>query len=444
MHVKYRKKQTLWIFLVILVANSILSQEAFAQVATTLSAPTVIDTALTPGTSFSIDITVANVEEMFAFQFVLIFDPAVLIATSFSSYDPFTSEWPSEIGPDYVSLAYSVQVGEPERLTTADPKPIVKIDFAVAAFGTSLLDLNNTMLTKTTPQGGEAISHRTVDGYFTNLRITSSVDPRTSTGAIGDTFSINITVVEVVEMWGYEFVLGYDPTIVNATGFASYDPFTRLVSSEINYTTGYVAMNYSAEFGDPGLTTVDPKPIARIDFIVDAVGSFPFDIYNSTIIDIYGVEISHALYDGYFTNVHDIAVTDVTASPTSVALGGSVSINVIATNEGDFNETFAVNVYYDQIIVGSEANVTLAVGETKTLTINGITTGVSKGSHIVRAEAILDGDVDQDDNMVSGGTVRIFAGAYGPVMLLYAIAVGVVVFVVVATVIFKLRGRKKG
>ncbi|NVL92824.1 MAG: hypothetical protein HWN71_07285, partial [Desulfobacterales bacterium] len=228
MHVRDRKKQTLWIFLVILVANSILSEEATAAAVTTLSAPTITDPALAPGKSFSIDITVADIEDMFAFQLILVFDPAVLMATSFSSYDPFTEEWPSEIGLDYVAVAYSIKFDDPDRLTTVDPEPILKIDFAVSAFGASLLVLNKSILTRTTPLGAQIISHRAVDGYFTNLKVASSVNPQTSTGTIGDTFSVNITVAEVDEMWGYQFVLGYDPTVVNATGFASYAPFTSL------------------------------------------------------------------------------------------------------------------------------------------------------------------------------------------------------------------------
>ena len=425
------------------MANSILSQEATAAAVTTLSAPTITDPALAPGTSFSIDITVADVEDMFAFQFMLLFDPAVLMATSFSSYDPFTEEWPSEIGLDYVAVAYSIKFDDPDRLTTVDPEPILKIDFAVSAFGASLLVLNKSVLTRTTPLGAEIISHRAVDGYFTNLKVASSVDPQTSTGTIGDTFSVNITVAEVDEMWGYEFVLGYDPTVVNATGFASYPPFTRLVSSEINYTTGYVAVNYSAELGDPGLTTVDAEPIAKIDFIVNAVGKFLLDLGNSTIIDVNGVEILHALYDGDFTNIHDIAVTEVSATTAAVKLGKSVSINVTVTNEGDFNETFSVDVYLGEILVGSKTDVTLAVGATEIITVDGITSGVSTGSHPLKAEVILDGDVDTDDNMVSGGTVRLFGGAYGQVTLLYALAVGVGVCVSVVTVIYNLKSRKR-
>jgi subtilase family serine protease len=47
-----------------------------------------------------------------------------------------------------------------------------------------------------------------------------------------------------------------------------------------------------------------------------------------------------------FHITHDVAVLDVTANPTQVYVGQPVSINVTVANEGEANETFTVEVYY--------------------------------------------------------------------------------------------------
>ena len=121
----------------------------------------------------------------------------------------------------------------------------------------------------------------------------------------GSTFSIDITVADVTAMWGYDLTLEYDTTVLTATGFASYPPFTIPWPSEINDTAGWVKASYSMTFGEPvGFSTVDPAPILRIDFHVDALGWSFLDMYDTEISDIYGEPITpHEVVDGFFANI---------------------------------------------------------------------------------------------------------------------------------------------
>jgi len=63
---------------------------------------------------------------------------------------------------------------------------------------------------------------------------------------------------------------------------------------------------------------------------------------------------------------HDIAITNVTASPTSVTAGGTVYITVNVVNEGGFDENVTVTVRYDSVQIGNWTG-WVYVGQSQTL-----------------------------------------------------------------------------
>lgn len=118
----------------------------------------------------------------------------------------------------------------------------------------------------------------------------------------GSIFSIDITIADITDMWGYEFYLRYDTDVLTAGNHASYDPFTLEWATEINEQQGYVYLSYSRTLGQQGVNITAPTPVARIDFLVDAVGTSDLDIDDSVISDSIGEPISHEVTDGLFNN----------------------------------------------------------------------------------------------------------------------------------------------
>ena len=106
--------------------------------------------------------------------------------------------------------------------------------------------------------------------------------------------------------------------------------------------------------------------------------------------------------------VNDIAIIDVTVFPTSVKVGNPVSINVTIANQGDFNETFNVTIYYDSVVIDKRIDVSLSVESTTTLTFTWDTKGVAAGTYAVSAEAsVVPGETDTADNTYIDGTIKI-------------------------------------
>jgi len=174
-------------FLAIVAVSPIAS--VYASQSTTLAAPIIVDKTLKPGSTFSINITIANVTSMLGYQFVLSYDTTVLSATGYSSYLPFDYAWPSKISDaeGYAAVAYTTPFPEYIGFEAADPVPIARIDFTVDARGSSLLDVHSTVLSNIY---GEMVPHDVVDGFFANIHVQTPNIPVTSVTA--ETRSVNL------------------------------------------------------------------------------------------------------------------------------------------------------------------------------------------------------------------------------------------------------------
>jgi len=97
--------------------------------------------------------------------------------------------------------------------------------------------------------------------------------------------------------------------------------------------------------------------------------------------------------------VHNIAVTSVTANPTTVIRGKTVNINVTVQNLSNVDETVNASVYYDTTLIKTETGITLTVGESKTQTFTWNTpVDIALKTHTIKAEAQILEDFDTSDN----------------------------------------------
>jgi len=128
-------------------------------------------------------------------------------------------------------------------------------------------------------------------------------------------------------------------------------------------------------------------------------------------------------------------------SSNEVTVGDNVTIDVTVENEGHYNETFDVTVYYDDTAIDTETDIFLASGNQTTLTFTWDTTDVAKGTYTISAEVPpVTGEDDIDDNTYDDGTVKV-SGKAAPDILLYA-AVGIVIIIGAAVAIYFIWFRK--
>ena len=131
-----------------------------------VSPPEIIDPTMTPGSTFSINITILNVTDLKKCKFNLTYNTNIISWISFNVFE-VENQTPTAItllndqaGYIWVELTY------PTSLSTEEAIPIVGIQFKVDALGATPLDLNQTELLDSEDQ---PIEHQTQDGLFMTL-----------------------------------------------------------------------------------------------------------------------------------------------------------------------------------------------------------------------------------------------------------------------------------
>jgi len=116
----------------------------------------------------------------------------------------------------------------------------------------------------------------------------------------GETFSINVSIANVSNLFGYDFNMSYKTAILTCVG-VSVGPLSNMPSAmlEIDDEKGNVWVNVT--YVTP-LTTESPATLATINFLIQGQGSSVFDLYSTNLVNSLGQPISHEVSNGYFVN----------------------------------------------------------------------------------------------------------------------------------------------
>ncbi len=119
--------------------------------------------------------------------------------------------------------------------------------------------------------------------------------------------------------------------------------------------------------------------------------------------------------------VHDIAVTGVTASPTSVVEGNPVTVSVTVANLGTVTDSTTVTAFANGVPVAAPQTVAILAGGSTTLTFTWNTAGFTPGSYLISAQASPPtGDINPANNQFTDGTVTVTAPPPGNLVAVLA------------------------
>lgn len=305
-----------------LIASLLVSALAMAPVSAPavayLKAPQVVNPLMAPTSSFTIDILVNNVVGLDQAAIYLAYNPSIITAT----YAAYVLASPVIFETDYVSLDNTNglvtllghrRVGaSPASLNIPGPGvpgqlPLAFIVFKVEARGTCPLDLQNTVLKN---KAGELIPHDEIDGLFDNRFEGELIAPHIIDETLipGSYFDVYIYVDDFTKLWGWQAILSFDPTYLEAVDCEYLPPMlTTWTMPPYEIGPDYVSMAASFQVGNPtGLTTTDPVAVARIGFNVLETGTTTLDLHDETLANVYGKRLFVDVIDGSFANVAPI------------------------------------------------------------------------------------------------------------------------------------------
>jgi len=250
-------------------------------------------------------------------------------------------------------------------------------------------DTTNNVLTK-----GTVIIELVHNVAVTDLKVSPSQV------ASGGEVSANVTVMNkgsVAET--FDVTLSYDSTVINTETLTSLMPGASRTMNFVWNTTDVPIGDY--------VLTAKAGPVSGETKTAD-------NTFTGVIVKVVAV-------------VHDVAVTNVSVSPSQVESGGKVSVNVTIMNKGTVTETFNVTLSYDSTVIKTETVTNLEPNSSKTLTLAWETKDVPTGDYELTVTASpISGETQTTNNTYSGVVVKVTAPAR---ILPWELMIGIIIVI---------------
>jgi len=119
----------------------------------------------------------------------------------------------------------------------------------------------------------------------------------------GPAVEFNVYGGDVIDLWGYTFILYYNTTVLTAPTYCYIPqvPFQTYAPSEINDASGYVSLSYSKPLGAIGES--GNLTLVKMVFLVDGLGHTTLTLSGATLTNSKGTVLSVVAYNAYFENV---------------------------------------------------------------------------------------------------------------------------------------------
>ena len=234
--------------------------------------PEIRDPSLLPPQTFEINITIAEVQDLYGYEFKLGYNPAIIVALQVTIHDMFGEAYytPSFSVDNLNGIVWiNVTYFEPANpISTIAPETAVTIRFRVRGIGITPLDLYDTSLTDSS---GQPIAHEAQDGLFASAKrdiAVINVVPDQNETYQGWTVYINVTaenqgdLPETFEVKVYYGISNYIGSLAfvnvnpNETATQTIPWNTKTAQACENYTiwAEAVPLPYEQDLGDNTFT----------------------------------------------------------------------------------------------------------------------------------------------------------------------------------------------
>jgi hypothetical protein len=240
-----------------------------------------------------------------------------------------------------------------------------------------------------------------------------SVYPASITAGLGQDFTVNVTISNVQDLYGWEFRLNWTTTLMDAVNVTE-GPFLKSGGStfftvNMNATAGSMIVDCTLLGSVNG--TKGSGTLATITFYAKNVGQSPLNLYDVILANSSEPpeEIPSQAKEGYaYINYVEVAVTAVNFSPAALLAGGLVDINATVEDLGGYSETFNVTAYANSHNVGKKS-VSLGSGSSTNVAFIWNTTGYGFGDYAISASAsVVPGETNTTNNTkVANNTLTI-------------------------------------
>jgi len=243
------------------------------------------------------------------------------------------------------------------------------------------------------------------------------VDPPTRKVLVGENFLVNVTVENVTNLYGWEFKLYYNSTMLNGTSVSEGEFLTAhgdtyfepLSFTDVHNATHGIIWATCSLLGN--VSGIDGNGVlATIFFECKQLGNSTLSFGYSKLGDPEGIAIQHVTANGSVeTWPRNISITGVTLSVAEPYVGQIVHIAVTVRNEGNYTETFNLTAFYDTNVIETKIVADMSPLSQTIITFDWDTIGLAPDTnYTMKAEAsLLTGETNVTDNVFVDGEVRL-------------------------------------
>jgi len=230
-----------------------------------------------------------------------------------------------------------------------------------------------------------------------------SVSPSSLTVEPEQNFNVDITISDVLDLYGWEFALSWDPYVLDAVNvvegpFLKGDGRSTFFTYSISLIDGRMVVDCTLLGWISGVS--GSGILSTLTFCPKNPGECSLDLYNFSLIDSNEQPIFCQTSNGYVRIIspHDVAVTEIEVSTLIASPGNVVGINVSLQNQGSYAEILDVTAYVNSTIIGTQ-QISLNEDSATMVSYAWNTTGYAKGDYLIHvAVTPVPGEADLSDN----------------------------------------------
>ncbi len=206
------------------------------------------------------------------------------------------------------------------------------------------------------------------------------IDPSAIQAKVNTDFTVNV-VADVANLWGFQFYVGYNATILELISVVKEPPFEGFIRT--NETGGYVYVAGSLPQGYDPIS--GSENLASITFIGVSNGSCALHLYSTLLLDPLSDPINHTVYDGFVTvSAGELIVPDdypmIQEAIDNVEVGETIFVR-----HGTYNESIVVNKTLSLVGENASSTVISGIGNKHTVTLSGAANVTFKGFTVTHA-----------------------------------------------------------
>jgi hypothetical protein len=387
-----------------------------------INPPSVVDPALTPGNQFDVNVSVINATSLYTWELKVAYNNSIVTGINVVEGEFLKSGGTTVFMYDILNnfnathglINMNCTLGS--GLGVTGNGVLATITFHVEDLGGTPITISDDVLLDSM---SNILPHHTFNGYFNNILMAKlSVEPAEIIGpqyVPCTTFDINITLNDAENLMACQLNLTYNSVPLNFIGISFYKVNNQTASAKIiqDQDAGFVWIKLT--YPNP-VTTHTPVPLVKIEFHVEALGTSPLNLNDTSLTDPIGKPIAHDVYNGYFASIiADVGVTGIKITTYGDQYiipyrGWCVYINVTVENDGNMNQTFDVKTYYnDTHLIGIISVVDLPPNQNTTITFVWNTSTVAACNHYtISAEATpVPYETNLANNYLTDGSVKV-------------------------------------